>query len=552
MSRTQNGTTIKRDSALGLGTGLLQQSQIEIKAACLPAPEVVFQRAAGLSAQQRFSDTVEDILYTPIRGEVFSGNFARYLARLNSQQGFGATKLGLVLLVNDHAGDAANTSLLSENALAVQYVDCINKGTLGLAEIMQLDIDHEYKQIAREIIKKDTLEIRFDHLHSRLPRPHFGYLREHLLRLVLALKSENIADVKSYSSDVDTFFAPDHFSTIRKYGGKINFNHEDFLPTPEVHVGNPEIDISREVLTRFDEYRFWYQSHHLMKVIRGDYPSAAPTIAADISLFQIDGNFDPGLASTLKTLPHDEDWAIGAYLRKKSVVIEGAISTFSSHTTRLGEVYNDLRTQTSEAPQTPRTSAELLYNIITRKTYKGFGYEITNYNFLQQPEPHVTKFEKLLAKIHTVESDAAGHTEDYLSGGTFGFMLQNEQRKENAKVRERLQILEKYLNSVIDSSITFTTNEMLMISPYLTYFPEELAELRMSLRKGRTPKQIAAMFKRENAPLFNPNHILHKQIARLRALNEYAAVHNIDARESYHELRIDEKQYKEIVAALQP
>lgn len=518
----------------------------------LPEPISLLQRHPDIPIQEQFSVRVKDILHAPIRAELDTGVFVAYLQNLNQQKGFSHDKLGLILLINDHAGDQENHAILSQNRLVLNYVTALSKGEHGLQDIEALDIPPEYKIVAKEVIRRDFLEIRFDYLHSKLSRPHFGYLREHLFKLLTTFKNSEVTDVKTYASDVDSRYSPHHFESIKKTPSLMNFSRQDFLPAPEVHEGAKEVDISRDILIHFDEFRFWHYSHSLMKILQGTYPTTTPVIAADLRAFATNGVLDSEFIEMLQRSPYDEDWNIGDYLRKKVIVTNDAVSTFAAHTTQIGEVSNPLRARTSRAPLTPRSEAELLFNIIAKKIYTGTGYTITNYDFLQNPKAHVDTYEHAMRATHTIESDNSGHTSHFAKSPEFEAMLQHEQRVEYTKVENREQLFKKYFSFLVKKSPRPSKEEMQQIIPYIEHFSDELNMIKTQLDNGISVDQIFTYCKQKASTLLDPDAPIHAEIARLRALNTYAIRHDIDLSKSVKQQRLSQDEYRRILASLEP
>jgi hypothetical protein len=289
-----------------------------------------------------------------------------------------------------------------------------------------------------------------------------------------------------------------------------------------------------------------------MKIIAGKFPTTTPVIAANLSVFMVDGALDADLSAMLRRSPYDEDWNIGEYLRNKPIAANGAITTFTIHTGQTGEVFNPLRARTSQAPLPPRSEAELLFNIISRKKYVGNGYQISNYRFLSNLKEYVDKYELIVSRVHTAESDSTGHQPGFSSSAVFTKLLQRERGAERRKVATRQSILKRHIELLASGLATLPATWAGQIKPYVEYFPEEIEKIKYLLARGTTPDHIVERCVQNAEALFRADSPIHGEIARLRALNTYAITHNINLPQCYKEGRLDESEYLDLSSQLCP
>ncbi len=484
------------------------------------------------SELEKFSDAVRHIVIVPIRGELHNGNLANFLSRANRQKGFTHDKLSIIFLVDDHASDRDNKALRDENHLTASYLSSLSNK--NFPEIEDLDIPPRYKNLAKDILEKNMLEIRIAYLNSPDTQPHFGDLRLKLLDLANACRNPDISlqDIIIHFSDIDTTLPPDHFekqkTAYANPTNQINISKYDFMPGK--HEGNKDNDLSKNMLTHLDQYRLFRYGKDVQNKINGCLPSANPLISGRLSFFMDETNELHGtLRWLLQTQRFSEDWAIGIYLKSR---LSFNKTTFAQHSSQAGEVYFLNRTRTT-THRNPGTDAEEAFNIASKKEFTGKTTE-GNYNLLEESETnaYILDLESQIEHILTYSISAASPT-GFKEDDRYKNILQVELQKEQAKVRLRRIRLASYIR-LVASNEKLTPDEQQIFAPYAEYFPYEIASIKDLLDKGQAPKQIAQtlMQKGEYEALFNPDAPIHTQIARLRTLRRYTIAYNIDGIET--------------------
>jgi hypothetical protein len=283
--------------------------------ATLPKPPEVFKRDKDAPQISHFSAGVKDICVVPVRAELRNDHLAEYLTIMQRQElPNDGQKLGLVFLVNDHAGDQNNINLLEENNQTMRYLSYLARKEMPPGGP---DIPQNYKDIAEEIIGNDAIEIRVDYVHSEQDLPNFGALRLHLINLAGALKNPLTSDSDTvlHFHDVDSRMRRTHLLDLRKIyddNPELRFNITEFDLSPGKHEDVEEggQDISQDLLLHLDDYRLYQYGKLTRLFIFGLRFSGSPTQSGKFSYFFKNGRINPLITYTL------EEWAINRLVRK--------------------------------------------------------------------------------------------------------------------------------------------------------------------------------------------------------------------------------------------
>lgn len=485
-----------------------------------------FDREKELPPQKKFSDTVKNMILTPMRGELDNGNLANFLRQLNAQKGFDSQeKLGLVLLINDNAKDRdEGKHVVDENHVVSQYVSLL--GAKDIEGIGQLDIPQEYKELAQDIIAKDKIEIRQDYLHADQKSAHFGLLRSHLFKEAKAFKNSSLADseVITHLSDIDVTYTSDHFQTLKNFysdpSHQANLTEQDFLPG--VQEGEKKEDISRDLLSYLDEFRLYRYGRDVESFLRGGIQTGTPIISGRLSYFE-----SKAFYSEMEKKIENEDYLIGRKMRDETVDFDRTVGN-------VGEVYRGHRARSYvESPNgNARTGLIERDGVMHHLTDAEEAFEITKK--IQEGIPtHSGEDEEYIDRLESKASQAKNkadpednHSEAFKQSDEYRKLLQDELRQEQAKVRLRRIRLMDYVASLAGNK-EIPDTEQKIIDPYREYFQDETEAMKRQLAEGKTPEQVAVSYIGKYDSFFNPDTPIHTQIARLRALKKYTFAHNL-------------------------
>jgi hypothetical protein len=478
-----------------------------------------FQREQELPPQEQFSDKVKNMILAPIRGELDNGNLANFLRQLNEQKGFDSQdKLGLVLLINDNAKDRAEGKhVVDENRIVSRYVSLL--GAKDIESIGQIDIPQEYKDLAKDIIEKDKLEIRQDFLHSEDETPHFGLLRSHLFKEAEAFKNSSLpySDVILHLSDADTTYTSRHFEKLKNFysdpSHQANLTEQDFLPG--VHEGAKEEDISRDLLTHMDEFRRYRYEMDVVKFLFGEVDSGTPIISGRLSYFENKKLDDGPRGDRLSDYDTNEDYFIGKRMREGPLQFGNAVGN-------VGEVYREHRARDVEDYpfNVARTDAQEAFSVIKRLQE---GKRIAS---ISNGEESLDASEKHVAQAKNKENPEDTQSENFKESEEYRELLRTELAKEQAKVRMRRLRLMNYVDSLAGKG-ELREGDQKIVDPYLEYFQDETDEMKKQLTEGKTSEQVSVSYLHKYDSFFNPDTPIHTQIARVRALKKYVFAHDL-------------------------
>lgn len=479
-----------------------------------------FKREQGIPQQVQFGEQVKNEILVPVRAELANGNLANYLRQLNEQKGFNnQDKIGVVLLINDNASDHdKRKDVLDENHLTAQYLSLLTTGEMD--DIDQLSIAQEYKDLAKQIREKDHLEIRFDFLHYKDSKPHFGALRVQLFKLAEAFKNPNISekDVVVHLSDIDTSFSPSYFQNLKAFykdpSHGTNFAEKDFMPG--VHEGEKEEDLSKDLLTYLDEYRLYRYGADIEALLGDKITSGTPTISGRLSYFFEKGQLNSEIDDIGNKYHVNEDYAIGKYIREKNKIKS------DEKAGNIGEVYSQHRLRSMPFYLGATTDAEEAFQVI-----KGIHMDHdSGYLTQEYADKMISNIE---AKVFQAQNRFRGegdNLERFQDNGEYKKILKEEITKEKAKVRLRRMRLMDHVDSLAGNK-EVPSREQKVLDPYIEYFQDETDDMKKRLSEGKTPEQVAVSYIGKYDSFFNPDTAIHTQIARLRALKKYIFAHEL-------------------------
>jgi len=484
----------------------------------------IFTREQSLPEQAHFSPQIQNEILVPVRGELRNGNLANFLRQLNRQKGFHQEKLGVVMLINDNAKDQREGKvILDENRLTIQYLSLLS--TKDIKGIEQLNVPEEYKDLAKEIVEKNKLELRFDYLHSEKDSAHFGELRLHLFKLAETFRNRQVPpeNIVLQLSDIDTHFSSSHFRTLQEFYKEpshlANFMEQDFMPG--VHEDKKQDDISRDLLLYLDDFRRYRYAADIKDFLSGSIASGTPIISGRLSYFSNE-QMNNSLVKQLSRWSSGEDYAIGNLVRGDNT------HHFGHEIGNVGEVYREHRARTPKTTFgriSEDTDAEEAFNKVT--AIKEGDPLLDNRvhldtDYIEQVEQQVA-----LAKNHTNPEDT--HTDNFKESDEYRKLLMSELKKEQIKVRLRRMRLVDYIDSLA-SGERLPDNEHQIIDPYIEYFQDETDAMKQQLAEGKSPEQVAVSYIQKYDSFFNPDTPIHTDIARLRALKKYTYAHNLTLR----------------------
>lgn len=483
----------------------------------LPTPPKKNHREEELPIQTTFSSHVQNMVVAPVRAELHNGNLTNFLSALNTQFGLGQEKIGAVLLINENAVDRHLTpDILEEDHLTTRLLTLLSaKDTEGIDE---LDLPDTYKQVAQEIIAKDQLEIRFDHIYSSDPVVDYGKLRLHSLQLAKTFKNAEVPDeeVIVHLSDIDTQYANSHFATLKHFydddSHLANISEADYVPG--VHegekkdLGGEEVpDISRDLLSTLDEYRFSTYRAGVGDLLEGRIRSGSPMISGRLAYFMPNGDIAPTFNRAFNSY-YGEDFRLGRAMRNDSV---GKIGQSIGD---VGELYFKHRARTpiaNDQSTDAATSYSMTENFAARSTLDREAEVAVRDEALQELEQQIVR-----ARGVETFTESEGYKE----------LVSSELKREEMKVRLRRVRLFDYIEALA-SERELGATEQKILGPYLEYFGDETENMQHLLASGQTAEQIGVAYLQKYDSFFDAQNPIHIQIARARALKKYVFAHDL-------------------------
>ncbi len=491
--------------------------------AVLPKPVDIFSRDQNIpQADSFFGVNIDNIAVIPVRAELSKNHLADYLTMMNGQKILDqGKKLGLVFLVNDHAGDRGNKRLLAENSKTVNFLASLGRKVPPGEDV---DIPQSYRKVATEIIEKDALEVRVDYIHSSQDFPDFGALRLHLLRLAQALKSSLIPESKAvlHFHDVDAKLSKAHFGDImRAYEAdpRLLFNISEFDLIPGTHedVKAGERDISREMLLTFDNYRLYQYGKLAKHALSGHTFSDITTQSGRFSFLFKNGQVNHQLARTLAGTASYDDYLMSDFAARDLAHIPGAMRYN-------GEIAFLHRARTSSALASVAQlgpDGEEVFAVVSQNAFIREGFKRT-YDLNTEAREFIRDLEEHIAKIDNKAAVQQGQV-------SYSEILKAEILTEREKVERRVDKLLAFVRSVAQDTQVAPEVER-TIAHYVKCFPDDVAFIKKNALI-RPEKDIITSFMTKYDSFFNPNAMIHTQIATLRALRKYAFMRGLSVTE---------------------
>lgn len=288
------------------------------------AQESFFRREYNVPIQENFSANTRHLALVPIRGELQNQGLVHFLEMISQQAMTDNQNLGIVFLINDnrkdkdyirgtYGNDAVSKSILPQNQQTAKFLACLVSRNVGQLE--NLEIDDGLRTLGKKIIEDKQVEIRFDYISLTKDRPHFGKLRSHLNDLAEKYKNPSVqdTDMVAHLLDIDMGLSRRHFQKMMRYYGDpghiANVCNYDFLPG--VYEGDPDYDLSRDMLETIDSYRLYHYSQSLYRVLTDGYAIGTPAISARLSYLK-----KPKIRQTLDSRQFHEDFALTTKLRQ--------------------------------------------------------------------------------------------------------------------------------------------------------------------------------------------------------------------------------------------
>jgi hypothetical protein len=480
----------------------------------LPEPPDVFFRDQSMSGTQlTFSADVKNIAIIPVRAELSKDHLAEYLTMIRGQEIFKTgRKLGLVFLVNDHAGDRHNAKLLEENVQTVKFISSL-RGELPPGA--EANIPQNYRDIAAELINDDSLQVRVDYVHSNQEFPNFGALRLHLINLGHAFKHPSTPDSEAvlHFHDVDAKLRRTHLGSIAdayEENAELLFNASEFDLIPGTHedVNGAERDISRDILLNLDNYRLYQYGKLARFALLGLTFSSIVTQSARFSFLFKNGRTNPLVAYTLRGTTSFDDYLLSNIATRSLARTPNAVGFNGEvaflHRARTSDVL------ASDAPSGP--DGEEVYAVVSQRAFIREGFK-GKYDLLTDADRFVMDFEEKAAQL---DCNAIVKNER----PPYGEILRTEILVETEKIERRRTRIHDFILSTVQNSPLAPGVER-TAAPYIQYFPDEVAFIKEQATV-RSVEDIAAIFISKYDSFFNPDATIHAQIATLRALKKYA------------------------------
>ena len=499
------------------------QPEINTEAVKLPAEPEGFRRVEDIPPQTRFSGKTRNLILVPVRAELRNGNLYNFLHQLNEQKNLEENKLGVVFCVNEKEAD--REEIKDENNLMIEYLlSVMNK---DFANVQRMDIPENYKKLAEELVDRNVVEIRIDHLKSELSDTHFGRLRLHELNLAQIFKSSQVKyeDVILHPSDVDVTYPLHHFRQLIYFYTNpmhcVNFCNEEFLPG--VHEGNKFVDISSELLKYLDEVRLWKGRETAFTDIISDRIMGTPLVSMRMLELLNGDTLNPQVVKNLNDLKYNEDFWLANFLDQQELK-KGSEQAHLA-VGNIGEVYRLNRARSIDGQDAePRTDAEEVFSLVESiinsrsDSIKHPSYE-NNYF-----ADGVGGVEKQIYTSFNRIHEASGVIQDFRELEEYRIMLLKERRLEKAKVRLRKIRLFRFINS-LNGIRNLSETEEKIIEPYENYFQGETRTIREMLKDGKTAAEIVKYYSEKYSTFFDPNHTIHNQMARINALKRFVFAH---------------------------
>lgn len=499
-------------------------------AVTLPEKPAIFHRDQSIPQDiAPFSSGIKDIVVVPVRAELTKQHLAEYLTIINKQTSLDeGNKVGLVFLVNDHAGDQKNTKLLKENEQTARFLSYLAKKELPPND---LNIPQKYKDVAEIVVTNDALEVKYDYIHMNQDHTNFGALRLHLIELAGSFKNELVPDSEAvlHFHDVDAKLRKTHLKQLREAYEQnpnllYNLSEFDLIPGTHEDAIDEDQDISREVLLHLDDYRLYQYGKIARLFLLGTTFSDITTQSGRFSLFFKNGFVNRQIAYTLEGTAFFDDYLMSNAAIRHIENKPDAIGNYGE----IAFLHRARTTDISAEEALAGPDGEEVYAVVSQKAFKRDGFK-RKYDLLigTDADQYIDDLEEQTAKVNNSRAVQKGHSSDYLNQSVYQNILEAELQVERDKVTRRRERLLRFIEFQAYGSELHPDVER-TLAPFIQYFSEEVDFIKEQIHSVHSPDEIpykvddtASQIIAKYDSFFNPGAKIHQQIARVRALKKY-------------------------------